>query len=82
MAFNPDQFKPKKKRAVDPNAPPRPNLLSQDKKLRETTEAFGKLHKLVARQADEIDRLKTDYKNLQASVEKILTYLSKGWSKK
>lgn len=82
MAFNPDQFKPKKKRAVDPNAPPRPNLLSQDKKLRETSEAFGKLHNLVAKQADEIARLKNDYKNLQSSVEKILNYLSKGWSNK
>jgi hypothetical protein len=82
MAFNPDQFKPKKKRIVDPNAPPRPNLLSQDKKLRETTEAFGKLHNLVSTQANEIARLKNDYKNLQASVEKILTYLSKGQSNK
>jgi hypothetical protein len=82
MAFNPNQFKPKKKRIVDPNAPPRPNLLSQDKKLRETTEAFGKLHNLVSTQANEIARLKNDYKNLQASVEKILTYLSKGQSNK
>jgi len=82
MAFNPDQFKPKKKRIVDPNAPPRPNLLSQDKKLRETTEAFGKLHNLVSTQANEIARLKNDYKNLQASVEKILNYLSKGQSNK
>lgn len=82
MAFNPDQFKPKKKRIVDPNAPPRPNLLSQDKKLRETTEAFGKLHNLVSIQANEIARLKNDYKNLQASVEKILNYLSKGQSNK
>jgi hypothetical protein len=82
MAFNPDQFKQKKKRAVDPNAPPRPNLLSQDKKLRETTEAFGKLHNLVINQTDEIAKLKNDYKNLQASVEKILNYLSKGWSNK
>jgi sugar-specific transcriptional regulator TrmB len=78
MAFNPDQFKPKKKRAVDPNAPPRPNLLSQDKKLRETSEAFGRLHSLVSKQADEIAKLKSDYKSLQQSVDQILNYLRKG----
>lgn len=29
-------YKPKKKRAVDPNAPPRPNLLSHEKVLKDT----------------------------------------------
>lgn len=32
-----DMYKPKKKRAVDPNAPPRPNLLNHEKRLKETT---------------------------------------------
>lgn len=31
-----DMYKPKKKRAVDPNAPPRPNLLSHEKVLKDT----------------------------------------------
>lgn len=78
MAFNPEQFKPKKKRAVDPNAPPRPNLLTHDKKLRETTEAFGKLYSLVERQAEEIAKLKQNYRSLQQSVEQILNHLRKG----
>jgi hypothetical protein len=76
--FNPLQFKKKKKRAVDPNAPPRPNLLSQDKKLRETTEAFDRLHKLVSKQAEEIASLKTKYESMQSSVNQILNYLRKG----
>jgi predicted RNase H-like nuclease (RuvC/YqgF family) len=32
-----DMYRPKKKRPVDPNAPPRPNLLNHEKRLKETT---------------------------------------------
>ena len=76
--FNPLQFKKKKKRAVNPDAPPRPNLLSQDKKLRETTEAFGKLHDLVARQQATLDELQSKYTRMQQSVDQILNFLRKG----
>lgn len=31
-----DMYKTKKKRAIDPNAPPRPNLLSHEKVLKDT----------------------------------------------
>lgn len=82
MAFNPNQFKQKKKRAVDPNAPPRPNLLSQDKKLREQTAAMDRLLRLVERQQDQIESLQNKYQTMQSSIERILNYLSKGWSKK
>jgi len=78
MAFNPLQFKQKKKRVVNPDAPPRPNLLSQDKKLRETTEAFGKLHDLVAKQQAALDDLQSKYNRMQQSVDQILNYLRKG----
>ena len=82
MAFNPQQFKQKKKRAVDPNAPPRPNLMSHDKKLREQTAAVDRLLRLVERQQDQIENLQNKYNSMQSSVDRILTYLSKGWSKK
>ena len=82
MAFNPNQFKQKKKRLVDPNAPPRPNLLSQDKKLREQTAAVDRLLRLVERQQDQIENLQNKYQSMQSSVDRILNYLSKGWSKK
>jgi hypothetical protein len=78
MAFNPAQFKQKKKREVDPNAPPRPNLMSHDKTIREGQEAFARLEDKVLRQAEEIARLKTDYSNMQQSVNHILNYLRKG----
>jgi len=76
--FNPLQFKKKKKRAVNPDAPPRPNLLSQDKKLRETTEAFAKLHDLVARQQAAIDTLQSKYTSMQQSVDQLINHLRKG----
>jgi len=75
MMFNPDQFKPKKKRAVDPNAPPRPNLLSQDKKLREQTEAVSRLVQIVQRQQDEIESLRTKYQQMQQSIDQLVNVL-------
>jgi hypothetical protein len=78
MAFNPNQFKQKKKRVVDPNAPPRPNLLSHDKTIREGQMAFTRLEDRVNQQAEEIAKLKTDYSNLQQSIAHILNYLRKG----
>ena len=80
--FNPKMFKQKKKREVDPNAPPRPNLMSHDKTIRESKVEFDRLRDLVDRQADEIASLKNKYNSMQASVDRILTYLSKGLSKK
>lgn len=78
MAFNAAQFKAKKKRTVDPNAPPRPNLLSQDKKLREQTEAVDRLLRIVERQQDEIENLRNKYQSMQQSVDQVLNYLRKG----
>ncbi len=80
--FNPKMFKQKKKREVDPNAPPRPNLMSHDKTIRESRVEFDRLRDLVNRQADEIAALKNKYNNMQSSVDRILSYLSKGWNKK
>jgi uncharacterized protein YaaN involved in tellurite resistance len=80
--FNPKMFKQKKKREVDPTAPPRPNLMSHDKTIRESRVEFDRLKDLVNQQADEIAALKNKYNNMQSSVDRILSYLSKGWNKK
>jgi len=80
--FNPKMFKQKKKREVDPNAPPRPNLMSHDKTIRESKVEFDRLRDLVNQQSDEIAALKNKYNNMQSSVDRILNYLSKGFSKK
>ena len=78
MAFNPQQFKQKKKRAVDPNAPPRPNLMSHDKTIREGQQAFSQLEDHVRRQAEEMETLKNKYADLQQSVAQNMNYLRKG----
>lgn len=75
MAFNPNQFKQKKKRAVDPNAPPRPNLLSQDKKLRETEQVIRDLEQRLQYQEREISSLKSKYDAMQSSMEQLLSYV-------
>ena len=71
-------FQQKKKRAVDPNAPPRPNLLSHEKKLKESQQAFDRILRIVERQQDEIETLKAKYTDLQQSVGQVLNYLRKG----
>jgi uncharacterized protein YaaN involved in tellurite resistance len=78
MMFNPLQFAPKKKKPVDPNAPPRPNLLSHDKKLREQTEAVDRLLRIVERQQDELESLRSKYQQMQQSIDQILNHLRKG----
>ena len=75
MAFNPLQFKQKKKRAVDPNAPPRPNLMSHDKTIREQKEAFAILEDKIIKQQEEIERLRYNYSRMQHSVDQILGFL-------
>jgi septal ring factor EnvC (AmiA/AmiB activator) len=77
MTFNPLQFKAKKKRAVDPNAPPRPNLLSQDKKLREQQNVVSSLQAQINKQSDEIASLKSKYADMQASINQLVSYLRK-----
>ena len=76
--INPSQYKAKKKRPVDPNAPPRPNLLSHDKKLREQTMAFERLVSIVERQQTEIEMLRKRYENMQQSVDQLLSMLRRG----
>ena len=70
--FNPKMFKQKKKREVDPNAPPRPNLLSHDKTIREGQAAFSNLENRVRSQQEEIDKLKSNYSNMQQSINQLI----------
>lgn len=73
--FNPRQFKQKKKRAVDPNAPPRPNLMSHEKKLKETHVTLERLVDIIDRQQDQIQTLSVKYQSMQSSIEQLLNYI-------
>lgn len=61
-------MKAKKKRAVDPNAPPRPNLMTHDVKIREQQNAVSALQ-------SEIYQLKDTVRNLQNKLNNQTVYL-------
>jgi len=59
----------KKKRAVDPNAPPRPNLLSHEKTLKDTKS-------VIDRQSQQIDMLTKRLTDLESKFQRQSDYLS------
>jgi len=54
--MDPKQYKQKKKRAVDPNAPPRPNLLSHEKRMKESDIKLATGEQEVARLKKDLQR--------------------------
>jgi len=68
-------MKAKKKRPVDPNAPPRPNLLSQDKKLREQEQTVQDLHQEVSYLKDKLNNLETKLRTQDNLVSQVLSRL-------
>jgi hypothetical protein len=77
MAFNPLQFKQKKKRVVNPDIP-RPNLFSHEKKLKESQTIIEDLQIQLRRQTEEIAALKSNYLNMQQSVNQIINVFRRG----
>lgn len=74
MAFNPDQYKTKKKRNVNPDIP-RPNLMSHEKKLKDNQSAMERLLAVVAKQEKQILQLQQRYTSMQASIDQLLNLL-------
>jgi hypothetical protein len=62
------QYKVKKKRAVDPNAPPRPNLLSHEKVLKDTKSQIAEIVAVVQSQAQEIRSLRSRVGSLEHTI--------------
>jgi hypothetical protein len=77
MAFNPLQFKKKTKRVMNPDIP-RPNLFSHEKKLKESQTIIEDLQIQLRRQTEEIAALKSNYLNMQQSVNQIINVLRRG----
>lgn len=50
-------MQPKKKRPVDPNAPPRPNLLSHDKTIRAAQQTIEQQANQIARLTQKVEEL-------------------------
>lgn len=64
-----DMYRVKKKRAVDPNAPPRPNLLNHEKRLKETTVTVEQLQQ-------QNNELKTRLGQLESKLNHQTAYLN------
>ena len=65
----------KKKRPVDPNAPPRPNLLSQDKKLREQEQTVQDLNQEVSLLKDKLSSLEVKLRTQDNLLSQMLSRL-------
>lgn len=76
-----DMYKTKKKRAVDPNAPPRPNLLSHEKVLKDTKVTIEQLQAQNQDLRTRIDALESKITNQTAYLNQLhqqFTKLKKG----
>ena len=65
----------KKKRPVDPNAPPRPNRLSQDKKLREQEQTVQDLNQEVSFLKDKLSSLEVKLRTQDNLLSQMLSRL-------
>lgn len=75
-----DMYSTKKKRAVDPNAPPRPNLLNHEKRLKDATVTLEQVqqenHELK-RRMDAIESKLTHQTNYLSYLQQFITRLTK-----
>ncbi len=67
--MNPLMYSKKKKKVVDPNAPPRPTLLGHEKEMKTWREQFGSLAKTNTEQAFQINFLKRKVNRLQSQID-------------
>ena len=65
----------KKKRPADPDAPPRPNLMSHDKKLRDQEQTVQDLHQEVSYLRDKLNTLEARLRTQDSLVSQMLSRL-------
>jgi hypothetical protein len=68
---NLSMYKVKKKRAVDPNAPPRPNLLSHEKVLKGNKEQMDQHHQTIIALQSRVERLEAKLANQSAYLSQL-----------
>jgi predicted RNase H-like nuclease (RuvC/YqgF family) len=66
MSIYVDMYKPKKKRPVDPNAPPRPNLMSHDKVIRDQKTTIDQQQQNIQQLMHRVDELERKHINQTA----------------
>jgi predicted RNase H-like nuclease (RuvC/YqgF family) len=72
-----DMYRIKKKRAVDPNAPPRPNLLNHEKRLKEATVTVEQLQQQNHELKSRLDRLESKLSNQTAYLNSLHQYVAR-----
>ena len=74
-------MQPKKKRPVDPNAPPRPNLLNHEKRLKDATVTLEQVQQENQQLKRRIDQLESKMVNQTAYLDQlhaVITHRLKG----
>jgi len=74
--FNYKQFKQKKKRTVNPDIP-RPNLMTHEKKLKESQESLEDLQRQVQDLQQQLSGIKSKYNDMQSSIAMLINYMRK-----
>ena len=67
----------KKKREVDPNAPPRPSLLGHEKEMKVWRDQFGKLADQNTQQAITIAMLQRKVNRLESQIEAVTSVVQR-----
>lgn len=70
-------YRVKKKKVVDPNAPPRPNLLNHEKRLKETTTTVDDLRAQNQDLRNRVDRLESKLTNQTAYLNSLHQYIAR-----
>ena len=72
-----DMYRPKKKRAVDPNAPPRPNLLNHEKRLKDAVVTVEQLQAQNRELQTRIEALENKMLNQTAYLDQLHAVISR-----
>ena len=67
----------KKKRPVDPNAPPRPSLLGHEKEMKTWRQQFGQLAQQNTEQSITINALERKVNRLQAQLDALVSHYNR-----
>ncbi len=70
-------YRVKKKKVVDPNAPPRPNLLNHEKRLKETTTTMDELRAQNQELRSRVDRLESKLTNQTSYLNSLHQYIAR-----
>lgn len=73
----PGMFKQKKKKPLDPNAPPRPTLLGHEKELKSWRDQFSKLAQTNTDQTIELAFLRRKVNRLENQLEATISAVQK-----